>query len=61
MGERFVCPYKSVEQKVVETDKAVYVDGKEIKYVLNDSVKTEKVGDLTIVTLSLIASEFLKR
>ena len=47
-------------QLVIETDRAVYVDGKKINHVVKDSVKTEPFGDETIVTLSFFASDFLK-
>lgn len=57
----FECPHKSVSQSVIETDKAVYIDGNEIKYVLTDSVKTEMIGNLTVVTLSFLASDFSKK
>lgn len=47
-------------QLVIETDRAVYVDGKRINHVVKDSVKTELFGDKTIVTPSFFASDFLK-
>lgn len=56
----FAYPHEPVSQNVVETDKAVYINGNEIKHVLTDSVKTESIGNLTVVTLSFLASEFSK-
>ena len=49
---------KPVTHKVVETEEAVYIDDKKIEYVIEDSVKTEELGDKQIVTLSFIAQSF---
>lgn len=59
--QAFKYPQKPVLQNVIETDKAVYIDGNELKYVLTDSVKTVSIGKITVVTLSFLASEFLKK
>lgn len=49
-----------VKQAVIETEKAVFVDGQRINYVLTDSVKTEDFGNDVIVTLSFVASSFTR-
>lgn len=53
------------EHSVIETNKAVYIDGNRINYVLEDGVKTKPLneskpdGDV-IVTISFIARKFAK-
>lgn len=51
---------KEPKHIVVETDKAVYVDGKRIDFVIKDSVQTEPFGEWEIVTLSFVARGYLK-
>lgn len=50
--------FDSPTQEVIETEKAVWIDGHEVKDIIKDSVKTDSFGGYTIVTLSLLVKSF---
>lgn len=54
-------PFKYPKHIVIETDNAVYIDGKRIRFIVKDSIKTEPFGSYAVITLSFVAKKFLKR
>ena len=44
------CPMFIPEHEVVESEEGIWIDGKEIKGVVKDSVKVEKHKEFSVIT-----------
>ncbi|UQQ90499.1 MULTISPECIES: hypothetical protein [Enterococcus] len=54
--------YPKPSHKVVETEKAVYIDGFKLDFVIEDSVKIEELSpEQVIVNLSFVAASYEKQ
>ena len=52
------CPMFIPEHEVVESEEGLWIDGKEIKGVVKDSVKVEKHKEFSVITLSIVVKSY---